>query len=79
MLIQYENKNQIIEDYNSPKINKEETKHIQSIVGSFLYHAQALDYILLPSINKILSIQGNPTEYTKKEAQQILDYVATYL
>ena len=50
-------------------MNKEETKRIQSILESFLYHTRALDYTLLLSINETSSMQANPTEYTKNEAQ----------
>ena len=63
---------------NLEKLDKKDTKRIQSIVGSFLHYIRALDYTLLLSMNKVSAIQAHPTEYTKEECQQILDYIATY-
>jgi len=39
---------------------------------------RALDYTLLPAVNKTSSTQAKPITYTEEEYQQILDYVATY-
>ena len=33
---------------------------------------------MLPALNEIACTQAKPTEYTKEEYQQIIDYVATY-
>ena len=63
---------------HSPLLKKSETKTIQSITGSLLYHARALDSTMLPALNEISSTQAKPTTYTKDEYQQILDYSATY-
>ena len=51
---------------------------MQIIVGSFLYYGRALDYTI-SGVNKISTIQANPTQHTPQECDQMLDYVATYL
>ena len=33
---------------------------------------------MLPALNEISSTQAKPTEYTKEECQQLMDYAATY-
>ena len=43
-----------------------------------LYYATALDSAILTAINDIGITQAKPTEYTREECQQILDYAATY-
>ena len=48
-------------------------------MGGFLYYARALDYTILLALNKILSTQAKPTQYTKEEYQQIIDYRVMYL
>ena len=37
----------------SPLLPPLEIKHIQSIIGSFLYYARALDSTMLPALNEI--------------------------
>ena len=37
----------------SPSLNPKETTYVQSIIGSLLYHARALDGSLLPALNSI--------------------------
>ena len=49
----------------SPLLPHNEIKHIQSIVGSFLYYARALDSRMLPALNEISRRQATPTVYTK--------------
>ena len=51
---------------------------MQSIVGSFLHYARALDYILLPEINETSATQENQTEHAQQEYDHMLDYVETY-
>ena len=41
--------------------------HIQSITGSFLYYARAMDFTMLTALNNIGTTQAKPTEYTKQE------------
>jgi len=62
----------------SPFLPKDQIKTIQSITGSFLYYSRALDSTMLPALNEIASTQAAPTEYTKAECQQLMDYAATH-
>ena len=51
---------------------------MQSITGSLLYYARAIDGTLLPALNDIASQQAQPTEYTMVKCKRLLDYVSTY-
>ena len=77
-LIQYGKQQQIAFIDLSKHLPEKEIKRIQQIVGSFLYYARGLDYTLLPSVNDASITQAKPTELTKLDCQQILDYAATY-
>jgi hypothetical protein len=45
----------------SPTLNAQETHRLQSIVGSVLFYARAIDYTLLPAVNHVSSLQAKPT------------------
>ena len=62
----------------SPLLNPKETTYVQSIIGSLLYHARALDGSLLPALNSISAQQNKPTQKVKEKCTRLLDYVATY-
>ena len=62
----------------SPLLPPKEVKHIQSIIGSFLYYARAIDLTMLPALNEISRRQASPTQKTKQQCQQLMDYAATY-
>ena len=62
----------------SSLLNKTETTYIQSIIGSFLYYARAVDPTALVAINTISHSQSQPTLKTKQECQQLMDYFWTY-
>ena len=62
----------------SPLLTDRETRHIQSIVGSFLYYARAVDPTILPTINELGLSQSKPTENTRIKANQLLDYLYTH-
>ena len=59
-------------------LSPEETKHLQSTVGSFLFYGRAIDATTLPALNGIASDQANPTKKTKERTQQLMDYLYTY-
>ena len=46
----------------SPLLDPKETKYIQLVRGSLLYYRRALDFTILPALNKIDSEQSQPTE-----------------
>ena len=62
----------------SPLLNTKETTYVQSIIGSLLYHARALDASLLPALNSISAQQNKPTQKVKEKCKRLLDYVVTY-
>ena len=62
----------------SPPLDKVQTTKIQSIVGSLLYYARAIDNTILPALNTISASQSKPTETTMKQCRTLLDYCATY-
>ena len=62
----------------SPFLDKEETRWVQSAVGSLLYYARALDNTILPALNTIGTTQATPTHNTKLKLHRLLDYVNTY-
>ncbi len=59
-------------------LNKAQKKHIQQIVGSFLYYAQAGDPTILMALLEIAFQQVAPTENTMECVNQFLDYVWTH-
>ena len=62
----------------SPSLTPKETTYVQSLIGSLLYHARALDASLLPALNSIGAQQNKPTQKVKEKCKRLLDYVATY-
>ena len=62
----------------SPLLPQTNIRNIQSINGSFLYYARALDSNMLVGLNDISRQQAKPTETTKTKCQQLMDYAATY-
>ena len=63
---------------DTPKLSPMDTKHIQSITGSFLYYGRAIDYTILPALNEIASAQAQPTKRMQEKTQQLMDYLYTY-
>ena len=54
------------------------SKHIQQVVGTFLYYALALDLTMLVSLGTIATQQNRPTEATMSEVTWFLDYCAAH-
>ena len=77
--ITYGNKiqNAPVED-SSPCLSELETRHIQRIVGSFLYYARAIDNTIHPALNCLGSNQAKPTEATRNDANMLMDYLHTH-
>ena len=64
---------------NEPTItDKQKIRYVQSVVGSLLYYARAIDSTILPALNDISKTQANPTQHTLDQCQRLLDYVNTY-
>jgi hypothetical protein len=61
---------------DSPFLNKEETKYIQAVAGTFLYYGRAVNNTILPALSMIATEQSKPTEKMKETIKQLLDYCA---
>ena len=55
-----------------------ETKHVQSIAGTFLYYCRAIDPTMIVALNDIAAVQSKPTADTLKKCNRLMDYAATY-
>ena len=42
-------------------------KHVQRVVGSFLYYARAIDNTIITALNEIASMQAQPMQKTTKK------------
>lgn len=62
----------------SVTLDKTSTHFMQSVVGSLLDYAQALDSTMLPALNEIASTQANPTQATLEKCKRLLNYPLTY-
>ena len=71
--IQYASK-----DDTSPKVDKDVTKFIQQVTGTFLYYARVVDPTMLVALSAIAADQATPTERTLEKALYFLDYVARH-
>ena len=60
------------------KLNKDEIKKVQRIIGGILYYARAVDMTVLMALSTIASEQTAGTEQTMAKALQVLDYLATH-
>ena len=63
----------------SPPLSKEDIRHVQSVIGSILYYARAVDLACLMALSTIASEQAKGTENTMLKTKQLLDYLATHL
>ncbi len=61
----------------SPPPSKEETKYVQAVAGTLLYHAQAVNPTILPTLSAIETEQAKPTQATMEMIKQLVDYCAT--
>jgi hypothetical protein len=62
----------------SPLLDKKGTQRVQSVSGTFLYYARAVDPTILPALNEISNSQAKPTVATGEACDLLLDYLATY-
>ena len=61
----------------SPLLDKKGTTHVQSISGSFLYYARAIEHSILPALSEISYTQAEPTQLTKKKCIRLMDFLTT--
>ena len=67
---------QMVTQHHHKELPENQMRHIQSIAGSFLHYARALDFTMLIALNDIGTMQAKPTKCAKEECQQLLDYAA---
>jgi hypothetical protein len=59
-----------------PKLDSKGIKHVQEIVGSILYYAQAVDMMVLKALSSIAVEQMNATDKMMARCTQLLDYLS---
>ena len=69
MSIYGKNRQFVPPDDNSPLLSNTEIKHVQSVVGSFLYYGRAVNNTILPALDEISLIQAKPTEKTNQKIE----------
>ena len=67
-----------MQEDSSPLLLPDKIKYVQSIIGTFLYYARAIDGTMLPAIAQIAQQQAQPTQKTLEKCQQLMDYANTY-
>ena len=58
-------------------LNKQQTKFIQEVTGTFLYYARAVNSTIMMALSAITMEQAAPITTTMRSTQQFPDYVAT--
>eukprot|EP00804_Cyclotella_cryptica_P022287 CCRYP_018106-RA/>CCRYP_018106-RA protein AED:0.35 eAED:0.38 QI:0/0/0/1/0/0/3/0/579 len=61
-----------------PPLNSQQIKHIQQIVGSFLYYSRATDPTISHALSELATQQSRATENTLQRCNHFLDYMATH-
>ena len=61
-----------------PLLEKQGNIRVQSINGTFLYYARAVDPTMLVALNEISQQQSKPTAATLRKHNRLMDYAATY-
>jgi hypothetical protein len=62
---------------DSPVLDAAGKRFIQQVNGRFLFLGRAVDNTILVALRSLAAQQAAPTEETRKQAKQLLDYVAT--
>eukprot|EP00804_Cyclotella_cryptica_P005248 CCRYP_018890-RA/>CCRYP_018890-RA protein AED:0.36 eAED:0.27 QI:0/0/0/1/0/0/3/0/601 len=62
----------------SPTLNSKQIRHIQQIVGSFLYYSRATDPTIAHALSELATQQAHATENTLKRCNHFLDYMSTH-
>ena len=72
---QYGAKTQYAESqHESPLLNKEDTKHVQAVLGTLLYYACAVDSTILTALSSLATEQAKPMQKRMEKVKQLLDY-----
>ena len=62
----------------SPPLSSPAQKHVQQIVGVFLYYGRAINNTILKALNSIATSQAHGTEATMDACTRLLSYAATH-
>ena len=60
------------------KLSPREIKHVQQIMGTFLFYARAVDPTMLTALSTIATEQSQGTHNTKDKAEHFLKYAALH-
>ena len=60
------------------KFTPQAIKHLQKIVGTFLFYSRAVDPTMLMALSIIATEQTQGTQTTKEKAEHFLTYAATH-
>jgi hypothetical protein len=63
---------------NTTLLSDEQIKHIQDVVGSFIWYGRACDPTLAAALSAIGSRQAKATKSVQQAAHHLLDYLATH-
>ena len=55
----------------SPPLSTEAKRHLQSIVGTFLFYARGVDYTMVTAVNKLSLLQKAPTQKSRHCSQPL--------
>jgi hypothetical protein len=74
----YGQKIQLANHDTTPLLGKLGVQRVQSVSGTFLYYARAVDPTIIVALNEISNNQAKPTILTGKACDMLLDYLATH-
>ena len=63
---------------DSAKLSPHEIKHLQQIMGTFLFYSRAVDPTMLTALSTIATEQSQGTHNTKEKADHFLKYAASH-
>ena len=63
---------------DSPIVSESDQKLLQSVVGTLLYYARAVDPSICTAVHQLGSVQAKPTENDMRKMDRLLQYVSTH-
>ncbi len=63
---------------DSPFASESDKKTLQSVVGTLLYYARAVDPSICTAVHQLGSVQAKPTENDMRKMDRLLQYVSTH-
>ena len=62
----------------TPALEKEQTRRLQEIIGTFLFYRRAVDLTMLVALGSLSSAQSKGTQATMDAVVQLLNCAATH-